>query len=195
MTKHGKKDEKFEVPNEQIEQEIEDVIKDINNEEEGELLSDDDLVENIEEEEIDNKNNELTKLKEAFARQQADFDNFKKRVERDREDMMFFLKADILKKVLPRIDDLQRIITGTPDEEKDNAIYKWILSIEKKLVHDLEKMWVKPFESKWEQVDPDKHEVMTQIPWKNWIIVDEFEKWYMVWDRVLRVAKVVVWQE
>jgi molecular chaperone GrpE len=61
---------------------------------------------------------ECSKLKEAFTRQQADFNNFKKRVERDREDMIFFLKADILKKILPRIDDLQRIILQTPDDQK-----------------------------------------------------------------------------
>jgi molecular chaperone GrpE len=54
---------------------------------------------------------ECDKLKEAFARQQADFENFKRRVERDREDMIFFLKSDIFKKILPRLDDLQRIIS------------------------------------------------------------------------------------
>ena len=58
--------------------------------------------------------------------------------------------------------------------------------------NDLEKMWVKTFDSKWTEVDPNKHEVMTQIPGEEWIIVDEFEKWYMLEDRVLRVAKVVV---
>lgn len=139
-------------------------------------------------------NDELAKLKDAFARQQADYDNFKKRVERDREDMMFFLKADILKKVLPRIDDMQRIILSTPEVDRSGAIYEWIVSIEKKLVTDLDKLWIKAFVSKWEKVDPDKHEVMTQVPWEEWVIVDEFEKWYMIGNRVLRVAKVVVWQ-
>jgi len=144
--------------------------------------------------EKEDKSDDLTKLKEAFARQQADYDNFKKRVERDKEDMMFFLKSDILKKILPRIDDLQRIIEQTPEEQKNIPIYTWITAIEKKLTQDLEKMWVIVFNSKWEKIDPDKHEVMTQIPWEEWIIIEEFEKWYMIGDRVLRVAKVVVWQ-
>lgn len=195
MTKHDKKDKKTE----EIIEEIVD-LDDTN--EENDLVIEEENIEKIErkeDEEVEqlenNLNNELIKLKEVFARQQADFDNFKKRVERDREDMTFFLKADILKKVLPRIDDLQRIIASTPEEQKEDAMYKWILSIEKKLIQDLEKMWVKAFDSKWHKVDPDKHEVMTQIPWKSWIILDEFEKWYMVGDRVLRVAKVVVGQE
>lgn len=195
MTKHDKKDKKTE-------EIIEEIIDSKDTSAENELVIEEDTVEDVEkkeEEEVEflenNLNNELLKLKEVFARQQADFDNFKKRVERDRADMTFFLKADILKKVLPRIDDLQRIIASTPEEQKEDPMYKWILSIEKKLIQDLEKMWVKHFESKWHKVDPDKHEVMTQIPWKAWIILDEFEKWYMVGDRVLRVAKVVVWQE
>jgi len=55
-------------------------------------------------------------------------------------------------------------------------------------------MWVKPFTSKWEKVDPEKHDVMTTVPWqKEWVIFDEFEKWFMLNDRVLRHAKVVVW--
>ena len=63
-----------------------------------------------------------------------------------------------------------------------------------KLVKDLNSMWVKAFNSKWDQVDPEKHDVMTTVPWqKEWVIFDEFEKWFMLNDRVLRHAKVVVW--
>lgn len=137
---------------------------------------------------------EIQKLKETIARIQADNQNFKMRVERDRLDTMFFLKNDIFKKILPRIDDLERMIQNTPEESRIWALYEWIVSTEKALKRDLENLWVKPFISIWEVVNPDKHEVMTQIPSDNpWIIVDEFEKWYMLWDRVLRVAKVIVW--
>lgn len=181
MTKHYKKEKKHE---EKIEEEIK---------EEQDIIEE--LDEAIEESKEKTYNSDYDKLKEAFARQQADYDNFKKRVERDREDMIFFLKSDIFKKILPRLDDLQRITAQTPEELRTWSMYDWIVSIEKKLVSDLERLWVKVFESKWKEVDPDKHEVMTQIPWKNWIILDEFEKWYMIGDRVLRVAKVVVGQE
>jgi molecular chaperone GrpE (heat shock protein) len=55
-------------------------------------------------------------------------------------------------------------------------------------------MWVKSFNSLGEEVDPDKHDVMTTVPWKEeWIVFDEFEKWYELDWRVLRHAKVVVW--
>lgn len=136
---------------------------------------------------------ETDKLKDALARSQADFINFKQRVERDKEDMIFFLKSDILKKVLPRIDDIQRIINNTPEDMRTWALYEGLESIESKLVADLDKMWVKAFVSKWESVDPDKHDVMTTVPGQEeWIIVDEFETGYMLGEKVLRHAKVVV---
>ena len=132
--------------------------------------------------------------KDRLLRTMADFENFKKRVERDKQDMIFFLKTDILKKILPRLDDLERIISNTPEEMRIWVLFEWILSLEKKFKGDIETLWIKSFISKWQQVDPDKHDVMTTIPWQSeWIIFDEFEKWYMLWDRVLRHAKVVVW--
>jgi len=59
-----------------------------------------------------------------LAKVSADFDNYKKRVERDKLDMIFFLKNDILKKILPRVDDLDRIIKNTPEDLKNNALYE-----------------------------------------------------------------------
>lgn len=140
------------------------------------------------------KQNSEDKTKEILAKTLADFDNYKKRVERDKKDMIFFLKADILKNILPRIDDIERIIKNTPDDLKWNALFEGILSLEKKLLTDLEKLWVKPFNSIWETVNPDLHDVMTTVPWKEtWIIFDEFEKWYSLEGKVLRHAKVIVW--
>lgn len=152
----------------------------------------------IEETGEENKNttqesDEIVKLKEILARTQADYQNFKMRSERDREDMIFFLKYDIFKKILPRIDDLERMIKNTPDEQKTWAVYEWILVLEKSLKRDLEALWVQQYDSLWKEVNPDLHEVMTQIPSETpWVIVDEFEKGYMLGERVLRVAKVIV---
>ncbi len=140
------------------------------------------------------QNDEISKLKDLLARTQADYNNFKQRSERDRQDMIFFLKQDIFKKILPRIDDLERIIKATPEENKSQPLYEWILALQKSLLRDIESLWVVPFESIWTEVDPNKHEVMTQIPSQTpWLIIDEFEKWYMLWDKVLRIAKVIVW--
>ena len=141
------------------------------------------------------QNDEISKLKDLLARTQADYNNFKQRSERDRQEMIFFLKQDIFKKILPRIDDLERIIKSTPEENKSQALFEWVSVLHKTLLRDLENLWVKPFDSIWTDVDPNKHEVMTQIPNPElaWKVIDEFEKWYVLQDKVLRVAKVIVW--
>ncbi|RAL57514.1 nucleotide exchange factor GrpE [Candidatus Gracilibacteria bacterium GN02-872] len=139
------------------------------------------------------KQNSEDKTKEILAKTLADFDNYKKRVERDKKDMIFFLKADILKNILPRIDDIERIIKNTPDDLKRNGLFEGILSLEKKLLTDLEKLGVKPFNSIGETVNPDLHDVMTTVPGKETgIIFDEFEKGYLLEGKVLRHAKVIV---
>lgn len=149
----------------------------------------------INEEKIEEENNENTwnKAKEMLAKVTADFENFKKRTERDKEDMIFFLKSDILKKILPRLDDMERILKNTPEELRENPLYEWIVSMQKKLISDFKYMWVESFESIWEEVNPDFHDVMSAVPGKEaWIIFDEFEKGYMLDWKVLRHAKVIV---
>lgn len=146
------------------------------------------------EEAINPKIEETIDENSALAKVMADFDNFKKRVDRDKTDMIFFLKQDIFKKILPRLDDLDRIIKNTPEELKENALFEWVLSMQSKFISDLEKLWVKSFDSIGQSVDPEKHDVMTTIPGQEKdIIFDEFEKWYVLWDKVLRHSKVVVW--
>lgn len=132
-------------------------------------------------------------LKEALARKQADYVNFQKRTERDREELWFFLTQKIITKILPTIDNLERIINNTPEDEKSWVLFEWVNSSYKNLLKTLEELNIKSFDSKWEKVNPDKHEVMTQAPWEEGVIVEEFEKWYILWDRIIRVAKVVVW--
>ncbi len=180
------KKDKDELKNEDIIEDMQSEIEEIENEEW-------EIVEEKLEEAINPSDSEVDKLKDLLARNQADFDNFKKRTQRDKEDMIFFLKSDILKKILPRIDDIERIITNTPKELQVGWLYEWILAMEKALKKDLDWFWVSSFDSIWKEVDPNKHDVMTKIPWKEGIIVDEFEKWYLLNGRVMRHAKVVVW--
>lgn len=139
------------------------------------------------------EDSEIARLKELVSKLQADYDNFQKRTERDKQDMIFFLKKDIFKKILSRLDDLERMVKNTPEDMRVWVLYEWVVTLEKTLKKDLETMWVKAFDSIWQEVNADKHDVMTAIPWKEKdIICDEFEKWYMLWDKVLRHAKVVV---
>lgn len=181
MADHRKED----IEEDDILEEMEDEIEQIEDEE-GAI--DDAKLEDA----IHPDDDEVKKLKDTLARTQADYQNFQARTERDKVDMIFFLKQDIFKKILPRIDDLERIITNTPEEEQAWAVFDWLKLVYSKLQEDIQRLWVKAFVSKWEEVNPEKHDVMTQVPWEEWIIQDEFEKWYELDGRVLRHAKVVV---
>ena len=180
MAKHkDKKDLKEEVIKEEVEKEVEEV--------ENEDWT-------INEEKVEELSKEEESYKDKFIKLQADHENFKARVNREKDDMIFFLKQDILLKILPRLDDIERILANTKEEEKKTSVYEALVVLHKKLVWDLEKMWVKPFESKGKEVDPDRHEVMTTMPGKKeGVVCDEFEKWYELNGRVLRHAKVVAW--
>ncbi|MDA9129335.1 nucleotide exchange factor GrpE [Candidatus Gracilibacteria bacterium] len=161
-------------------------------EQEAELYEEQEEIIEEQASEIERDESQIGKLKDALARSQADFVNFQKRTERDKSDMVFFLKLDIFKKILPRLDDLERIIENTPEGMKDGALFEGVIALQKTLLKDLESLGVTSFVSVGELVDPEKHEVMTQVPGTEGEIINEFEKGYMLGERVLRVAKVVV---
>jgi len=147
-----------------------------------------------ENEKNDHYKKQLQELEDKLARNQADYQNLLKRTERDRIDNIFYSKQKILSTILPIIDDLERIIEQTSEHEKETIIYKWNILLKQKIDKIFSELWLKSFSSIWEEVDINKHEVMTKIPSDNpWLIVDEFEKWYILWDKIIRVAKVVVW--
>lgn len=133
---------------------------------------------------------EVTKLRDAVSRAQADYQNLLRRMERDREEMMWFITAGVVKKFLPHIDNLERALIAKQWDESDN----WVNGI-RSIVWGLEKtladMKVSSFESLGQEVDANKHEVMSQTKGELWKIVFEFEKWYTLNDKVLRHAKVV----
>ena len=185
------------------EQEIEENT-DYSNDDDGELDDDefgweenneekDDFIDSASSAEWRNsENSNIIQLKNQLARTQADYQNFKQRTENQKSDMIFFLKQDIFKKILPRLDDLERIIANTPENEQSNNAFVGIKSAVEKLQKDLKSLWVEPFESVGTEMNPDKHEVMTQVEWEEWIVIDEFEKWYELDGKILRHAKVTV---
>jgi molecular chaperone GrpE len=107
-------DDRNKMEEQDIVEEMEEELEDIENEE-GDI-DEEKLEEAIHPEEPIAPEEE--KCKDILARTMADFENFKKRTQRDKQDMIFFLKQDIFKKILPRLDDLERIIKNTPEEFK-----------------------------------------------------------------------------
>ena len=142
-------------------------------------------------EKLNPENNEIATLRDQLARAQADYQNLKMRGERDRADMVHFLTEKLLSPLLIQIDNLDRAVK-IKDGVTDDTFVDGVRAVQSGLQKYLENQGVKAFDSVGQEVDPDKHEVLSQAPGKEGIIVTEFEKGYMLGDRVLRHAKVIV---
>lgn len=130
-------------------------------------------------------------LQASLARAQADYQNLLMRVERDKSEMVHFLSAKILLPLLTQIDNLERAVKLKEWVEWD-AFVDGIRSVFGGFQKYLESQWVKSFDSIGLEVDPDRHDVMTEMPGESGKILQEFEKGYILREQILRHAKVVV---
>lgn len=138
-----------------------------------------------------NDSDEIGRLKASLARAQADYQNLQMRVERDKADMVYFLSAKLLLPLLKEVDNLERAVKLKEGVDGD-AFVDGVRSVFGGMTKYLESQWVKSFVSVGQEVDPERHDVMTEGPGESGKITQEFEKGYTLGDRVLRHAKVVV---
>ena len=134
---------------------------------------------------------EIKRLEDALARSQADYQNFVMRSDRDKAEMISYISGKILSPLLTQVDNLERAVNLKAWVEWDSFI-DGVRSMLASMERYIESQWVKVFTSIGEEVDPTRHDVMTEAPGPEGKIIWEFEKWYMIGDRVLRHAKVVV---
>lgn len=134
---------------------------------------------------------QMALLQASLLRSQADYQNLLMRVERDKVDTAFFLSSKMLMPLLTQIDNLERAVKLKEWVVWDTFV-DGIRSVLSGFQKFLESQGVTSFVSLGEEVDPDRHDVMTEMPGEAGKIVSEFEKWYLLRDRVLRHAKVIV---
>jgi molecular chaperone GrpE len=135
-----------------------------------------------------------SEYKDGWARSQAEFQNYKKRIERDNELTYASMKGDIIKKVLPALDDLERALQNRP---ADDAWASGIELIARKLQNILESEGVKRIEAKGAAFDPNFHEAITHEPSdgvESEHVIDVVQNGYMLGERVIRPALVRVAQ-
>jgi len=137
---------------------------------------------------------ELAESKDKYLRLLSEFDNYKKRVARERIDLVKMAGADILLSVLPVLDDFERAIKAMTDEEK--SAQSGVMLIFNKLKNILESKGVKAMDSVGKVFDSDLHDAITNVPAPSedlkGKVVDEIEKGYYLQDKVIRHAKVIV---
>jgi molecular chaperone GrpE len=132
--------------------------------------------------------------RDSWMRSQAEFQNYKKRLERDNELTYISMKGDIIKKVLPALDDLERALQN---RRADDPWASGIELIARKLQNVLESEGIKKIEAEGMEFDPNFHEAISHEPAdgvKSGFVISVVQNGYMLGDRVIRPALVRVAQ-
>jgi len=127
-----------------------------------------------------------------WQRAQADFINYKRRIEQEKEEIGKFANSILVLDLLPSLDDLERALTSIPDDLANLSWVDGIRLIERKLRGILEAQGLSPIQALGEPFDPNLHEAAMQGKGKEGIVVEELQKGYKFHDRVIRPARVVV---
>ena len=147
-------------------------------------------------EEIENLKAALEKEKKDYLFLRADFDNYRKRMLKEREELLRNAGEKVLKGLLPIVDDFERGLQATKNAENAEGVREGMELIYNKLVKYLADNGVKAMESTGAVFDPDFHEAIATIPAPSddmkGKVVDTTTKGYMINDKVLRHAKVAV---
>jgi molecular chaperone GrpE len=139
---------------------------------------------------------ERASLQDELLRKAADFENVRKRLFRDKEEAIRYANAALLGDVLPIIDDFERAIQSAGESKDFEAFHTGVSLIERQLVSVLERNWgLKRFSAAGELFDPERHEAIAAEETEAHeepVVLEEYQKGYMLHDRVLRPAKVKV---
>ena len=137
----------------------------------------------------------VDELNDKVLRQMAEFDNFRKRTEKEKAQMFEQGQSNVLEKLLPVIDNFERGLAAVPEEEKDGAFADGMNKIYKQLVKQLEDLGVTPIEAVGKEFDPNLHNAVMQVEsqeYESGVVAQELQKGYMFHDTVLRHSMVGV---
>ena len=133
----------------------------------------------------------ITELTETLQRTQAEFENYKKQIDREKGEFVKYAKAELIYKLLPLLDTFEIALKNTSDKEK---FVKGIEIVYDKLFSTLETEGLKPIEALGKKFDPYLHEVMLKekSDKDDGVVLEELQKGYMLNGKVLRHTKVKV---
>ena len=143
----------------------------------------------------DKKDEKIEELTDRLTRQMAEFDNFRKRSEKEKSQMYEIGAKDIIEKILPVVDNFERGLGSVPEEEKNAPFVEGMEKIYKQLMTTLESVGVKPIEAVGQEFNPDFHNAVMHVEDEELgenIIAEEFQKGYMYRESVVRHSMVKV---
>lgn len=151
---------------------------------------------NIAEPATDDWEAKYNEANDKYLRLYSEFDNFRRRSARERIDLVATAGSDVIKALLPVVDDFERALKNLEDNAENAATREGILLIYNKMKHTLQGKGLEEMKTVGEAFDADIHEALTQIPAPSddlkGKVVDELEKGYYLHGKVIRYAKVVV---
>ena len=172
-----------------------DIEKDLN--QQNTELTEEELRENLRklDETLQKCVQKLEEMQEKLLRQMAEFDNYRKRTEKEKTAMYDVGAKDVVEKLLPVIDNFERGFSTVAEEDKGDAFVSGMQMVYKQLMTTLEGIGVKPIEAIGKEFNPDYHNAVMHVEddgvGEN-VIVEEFQKGYMHKDVVIRYSMVKV---
>ena len=143
----------------------------------------------------DKKDDQIADLTDKLTRQMAEFDNYRKRTEKEKSAMYEIGAKDVIEKILPVVDNFERGFVTVSEEEKENPFVQGMDKVYKQLMTVLEGLGVKPIEALGQEFNPDLHHAVMHVEDEEAgenVIVEEFQKGYMYRDSVVRYSMVKV---
>ena len=143
----------------------------------------------------DKKDEQIEELTDRLTRQMAEFDNFRKRTEKEKSAMYEVGAKDIIEKILPVIDNFERGLSAVTEEQKDDSFVTGMEMIYKQIMTTLDGVGVKVIEAVGQEFNPDLHNAVMHVEDEEAgenIIVEEFQKGYTYRDSVVRHSMVKV---
>lgn len=143
----------------------------------------------------DKKDEKIEELTDMVKRQMAEFDNFRKRTEKEKASMYQIGAREIVEKILPVVDNFERGLAMIPEDEKENPVATGMAQIYKQLMTAFDEIGVKAIEAVGQEFNPDFHNAVMHVEDEEVeenIIVEEFQKGYMYKDYVVRHSMVKV---
>ena len=162
---------------------------------EGEAPGDCEATETAEETVKDKSQEKIDELEDKVKRQLAEFENFRRRTEKEKATMFEAGAKSVIEKILPVIDNFERGLATTKEEDKTNPHVEGMNMIYKQLMTELDKLEVKPIEAVGQEFNPDFHNAIMQVEsdeYESGIIAQELLKGYTYRDSVIRHSMVAV---
>lgn len=143
----------------------------------------------------DPRDEKIEELEDRVKRQMAEFDNFRKRTEKEKSHMYEVGARDVIEKILPVVDNFERGLAAVPEEERTNPIIEGMDKIYKQLMTVLTDLGVAPIEAAGQEFDPNLHNAVMHIEDEELgenIVAEEFQKGYTYKETVIRHSMVKV---